>query len=497
MCLTIKINFKMKKYKNINRIRLFTLGMMVLFFASCENYLDVPLPSNSLFIDSGFANDKAVAATVNGVMSQMTQNRYFEGTNGVGHLTGLYSDELTNNTTIASYLPYYQNALTATQSGAPAFWSNLYKVIYYDNLVIEGIQSSTAALTFRNQWLGEAYFLRAFNLFYLTNLYGDIPLTVTSDYAINNSLSRNPQSEVYAQIISDLKNAQSLLPAGFKNGSGLTTTERVRPGNAAATALLARIYLYTGDWANAEIEATKVISQTALFSLPTALNTVFLANSQETIWSLVTASTNSVGDFTSYLLGVPGITATTTTLPNTIHAYLTPRQVASFETTLDKRFVNWVQTVIIPLPLSAPVANRTYYIPGKYRSSVHNIEHVMLLRLAEQYLIRAEARAQLNNIAGTQSDLNVIRTRAGLTDITSSTQSTLLTSILRERRNEFFAEEGHRFFDLKRTGLINSVMTLEAPLKIGGATWNTNLSKWPISTTEIEANPNLSQTAGY
>ncbi len=487
----------MKKYKNINRIRLFILGMMAVFFASCENYLDVPLPSDSLFIDSGFANDKAVAATVNGVMSQMTQGRYFEGTNGVGHLTGLYTDELTNNTTTTIYLPYYQNALTGTQSGAPAFWNNLYKVIYYDNLVIEGIQSSTAALTYKNQWLGEAYFLRAFNLFYLTNLYGDIPLPLTNDYTINNSLSRKPQSDVYTQIIGDLKSAQSLLPAGFKNGSGLTTAERVRPGNAAATALLARVYLYTGDWANAELEATKVISQTSLFSLPVALNTVFLANSQETIWSLVTASTNFVGDYTSYLLGVPGITATASTLPNTINAYLTPRQVASFETALDKRFVNWVQTVVIPLPLSTPAANRTYYLPGKYRSGVHNIEHVMLLRLAEQYLIRAEARAQLNNIGGAQADLNAIRTRAGLANTSASTQAALLTAIVRERRNELFAEEGHRFFDLKRTGLLNSVMTIEAPLKIGGATWNTNFSKWPISSTEIEANPNLIQTPGY
>jgi hypothetical protein len=487
----------MKKYTNINWNKLLILGMMMIFFTSCENYLDVPLPANSIFIESGFANDKAVAATVNGVMSQMTQNRYFEGNNGVGHLTGLYTDELTNNSTITSYLPYYQNALTGTQSGAPAFWSNLYKIIYSDNLVIEGIQSSTATLTFRNQWLGEAYFLRAFNLFYLTNLYGDIPLVLTSDYKINNSISRSPQSEVYAQIISDLKNAQSLLPVGFSNGNGLaTTTERVRPGNAAATALLARVYLYTGDWTNAEIESTKVINQT-LFSLPTALNTVFLANSQETIWSLVTGSTNYVGDFTSYLLGVPGITATATTLPNSISAYLNPRQVASFETTLDKRFVNWVQTVVIPLPLSTPVASRTYYLPGKYRSNVHNIENVMLLRLAEQYLIRAEARAQLNNISGAQSDLNVIRTRAGLSNTTSNTQSALIASILRERRSEFFAEEGHRFFDLKRSGLINGVMTIEAPLKIGGAIWNTNLSKWPISSTEIEANPNLIQTTGY
>ena len=487
----------MKKYINIQGGRLFILCIMAVFFAGCEEYLDVPLPANSLFIDSGFSNDRAVAATVNGVMSQMTQNRYFEGTNGIGHLTGLYTDELTNNNPNFTYLTYYQNALTGTATGAPPFWSNLYKVVYYDNVAIEGIESSTALLTYRNQWLGEAYFLRAFNLFYLTNLYGDIPLAVTSDYKINGSLSRNPQSEIYAQIISDLKNAQRLLSTGFKNGTGLTTTERVRPGNAAASALLARVYLYTGNWADAETEATKVISQTSLFSLPADLKTVFLANSQETIWSLVTGNTNFVGDYTSYLSGVPGITATATVLPATIHGYLTPRQVASFETTEDKRFVNWVQTVVLPLPSTTPVANRTYYLPGKYRSNVHNIEHVMLLRLAEQYLIRAEARAQLNNIGGAQSDINSIRARAGLGNTPANTQSTLLTAILSERRNEFFTEEGHRFFDLKRTGLINSVMTVEAPLKTGGATWTTNSAKWPISSTEIDANPNLSQTPGY
>jgi hypothetical protein len=115
----------------------------------------------------------------------------------------------------------------------------------------------------------------------------------------------------------------------------------------------------------------------------------------------------------------------------------------------------------------------------------------MYLRLSEQYLIRAEARAQQNKLSEAAADLNLIRNRATLPNVTAATQSDLLTAIHNERRFEFFAESGHSFFDLKRTRTIDTVMLQAKSL------WRTGSALFPIPQSEILLNPNLSQNPGY
>ncbi|HEY4197438.1 MAG TPA: RagB/SusD family nutrient uptake outer membrane protein, partial [Mucilaginibacter sp.] len=117
-------------------------------------------------------------------------------------------------------------------------------------------------------------------------------------------------------------------------------------------------------------------------------------------------------------------------------------------------------------------------------------------RLAEQYLIRAEARSQEGNVSGAQSDLNVIRNRAGLANTTASTQTTLLTAILHERQVEMFTEWGHRWLDLKRTGTVDAVMSLVLPAK-GGGGWNPNMALMPLPLGDLQADQNLTQNPGY
>jgi hypothetical protein len=122
-------------------------------------------------------------------------------------------------------------------------------------------------------------------------------------------------------------------------------------------------------------------------------------------------------------------------------------------------------------------------------------EYPMILRLAEQYLIRAEARAQQNNLIGSQSDLNVIRTRAGLPNTSASTQQDLLSAIYRERQFELFTEMGHRWLDLKRTGSVDMIMNTETPQK--GGIWKTTDQLYPLPLSEIQADINLTQNPGY
>jgi hypothetical protein len=285
-----------------------------------------------------------------------------------------------------------------------------------------------------------------------------------------------------------------MLTKDYKNGIGLGSASRGRPNLHAASALLARVYLETGDWASAEAEASSVIDNAALFQL-VAPAQAFLSASKETIWAIAPTGTNGfVREFSMYNGGAPAsvnaITGGSSLGTYGISTALTDAHVALYDQANDLRFSNWIRPTLV-----TSVA-KTYYFPNKYKSNISGTETVVALRLAEQYLIRAEARARLNNLDGAKADLEAVRNRAGLTmPIAAVTQTEVISSILKERQMELFTEFGFRFIDLKRTGNIDAVMTVAAPQK-GGA-WTSLKQVWPIPVTDITANPNLTQTPGY
>jgi hypothetical protein len=144
------------------------------------------------------------------------------------------------------------------------------------------------------------------------------------------------------------------------------------------------------------------------------------------------------------------------------------------------------------------VSGVTYDYADKYKIGLVNeatAEYDVVLRLGEQYLIRAEARAEENNLTGSAADLNFIRTRAGLPNTTATSQAALLAAILHERQVELFTEWGHRWFDLKRTGNLNAVMGAVTPIK--GGTWTASGALYPIPQSEITLDPKLTQNEGY
>jgi hypothetical protein len=486
---------KMKTPIILNPIKYAAIAgaLSLTLLAGCKKYLEIPLPVNNINSTTAFVSDASVASVVTGnLIALNTDAAIFTLNTGynTGFTTGLYTDELQNITTSSSSNSvFYADALT--QAYTSAQWTGLYRNVYYVNLAIEGINTTSATLANKNQWLGESLVNRAMLYFYLVNLYGDVPVITSSAYKANNAVSRAPKAQVYQQIIADLQQAQALLSTGYRSGTSATTTDKARPNKAVATALLARVYLYTNDWANAEAQATVLINNSA-YQLVTPDQT-FVANSNETIWALPTpvgSGTTAVNtDYALYNNNMPSvITGTNTTSTYNVTAALSTSLVNAFENN-DRRFTYWVRLVTQALPAAA------YYFPNKYKSNVVNAEYEVMLRLAEQYLIRAEARAQQNNITGAQADLNAIRTRAGLGATTAATQSDLVTAITKERRIEFFAELGHRFFDLKRTGTIDAVMNVAAPLK--GGTWASFKQLWPISAADILQDPNLTQTPGY
>ncbi len=124
------------------------------------------------------------------------------------------------------------------------------------NSVIEGLEnSSKLSPGVRTELLGEAKFMRAFFYFYLTNLFGDVPLLLTSDYKHNSSSGKSSTTAIYSQMIADLQEAQSGLSTEYMDGQLKpynSIIEKLRPNRWAATALLARVYLYNNDFINAE-----------------------------------------------------------------------------------------------------------------------------------------------------------------------------------------------------------------------------------------------------
>src|SRR5205085_2875647 len=149
---------------------------------------------------------------------------------------------------------------------------------------------------------------------------------------------------------------------------------------------------------------------------------------------------------------------------------------------------NWINSVV------AGGSGITYYFPFKYKDNSSTVtEYLMVLRLGEQYLIRAEARAQLGNTSGALSDMNAIRRRAGLPDYSGATdKNSLLAAILHERQVELFTEWGHRWLDLKSAGALNALMAVITPKKTGGAIqWSSYKQLYPIPYSDIKGDPNL------
>ncbi|NQX54432.1 RagB/SusD family nutrient uptake outer membrane protein [Pedobacter panaciterrae] len=484
------------------KIKLFiSVNFMLLIFTifSCKKLVEVDGPTTSLNSDNVYESDVTAASVLTGIYTNLSLAGIQEGKlTSISCLTGLSSDELTfydgaNNQNLNAY---YTNTLNSRAIGFE-FWQNIYPVLYIVNSALEGVSNSNSLTpAVKQQLLGEAKFMRALCFFYLVNLYGDVPLVMSTDYKANSLIKRAAQSEVWNQIILDLKDAQSLLDIKYLGGSLLKgTNERVRPNKSAATALLARTYLYTKNWKESEVEATKVIDNSD-YELVN-LNSVFLKNSREAIWQLqpVIKGTNSQ-EGNTFILTDP--------IELTYKPALNTRLIDSFEEG-DQRKSDWVNSVVFD--------GVTYFFPYKYKlistfiPTDPVVECSTVLRLAEQYLIRAEARIQQGRIADGIVDLNKLRERATnksapinqqlapLSENVSKDSALLL--IEHERQVELFTEWGDRWLNLKRTNRINSIMTLEVPKKIGGGVW-VNYQQWfPISSEELNSNPKLSQNEGY
>jgi starch-binding outer membrane protein, SusD/RagB family len=471
------------QHKVINRL---FIVASILFFNSCKKMIEIDLPINKYPVDKVFNEKNTAVAALSGVYALIGsgESSLMTGDVGLSLRSGFIADELTPLNT--GSVPEYQNVYNAND-GWPIWWMFVYReYIYQLNTSIIGLENSTKlALKDRNILLGEAKFTRAWLYFNLVNFYGDVPLVLTNDFRINEKIGRSPVAEVYKQIEADLTFAKEHLTESYLNRELIEDPqERVRPNKFAASALLARVYLYLGRWQEAEQEADMVIGN-ASYELLSDLNQVFLKNSKETIWSLQPNTNSFSGANTpdaKVLVNMWGFLD-----PDW---YLSPFLTSAFEDG-DARKLSWTQ--------EKPAGLAAYKYKQGY-GTTEQTEYTMVFRLAEQYLIRSEARAMQNKLTGENSaasDLNLIKVRAGLAETTANTQESLLTAIGKERQVELFLEWGDRWLNLKRTGKIDEVMMAVAQAK--GTQWQPFKALLPIPYEEFKWNPSLRghQNPGY
>ena len=469
----------MRRSSNYLTFRLIVINLIIFLFSSCSKFVEVDAPINQLPAGSTFSNDVTATSAIVGIYSRLSQSPLVQS---ITPYTGLYADEMVN------YTPGLQSEFAASKlsrSSSPIinanFWNTSYQFIYACNVAIEQLGMSTSISSNTKAVLtGEARFIRAYIYLSLTGLFGDIPLPTGSNYELNSTLARSGRSEVMKLIISDLAKAGELLPDRIDS-------EKIRANRWAAKALLARAYLYDQQFALAEVAATEVISSNR-YQLNSDPARVFLKNSTEAILQLYPTQTNQ---------NTPdGLTFLPATATETPKYYLTNSLLNEIETG-DLRGSAWIA--------SRQFAGQTLYYPNKYKvlNSSNLTEYLMIVRLAELYLIRAGAYIHLGEIAKGVTDLNMLRKRSRmaptaavpnpLPDIPLAIdQAAAIRALEHERRIELMFEMGHRWFDLTYSKRSSAVLSLLKP-----STWAETAQLWPLPEEQLRLNPNLIQNPGY
>lgn len=468
---------------------IYHFACIALLLSSCKDFVTIKAPFDQVTTETVYKTDETASAAIRGIYSTMMVNGFASGSSySVSLLAGRSSDEFTNFQGNELYKQFSNNDLLPDNANMRSgLWTDPYRIIYAANSVIENLgRSNNVSPTLKSQLTAEAKFIRAFCHFYLTNLFGDVPMILTTDYRVNSKAFASQQTLIYKQIISDLIDAKTQLSASYIN------TERIRANKWAAAALLARVYLYAGEWANADTEASEVISQSNEYTIATSdLNNVFLKNSKEAILQFYVPENQNVNTNEGRLFIL-------NSAPGTLSEVVLSEDLLQAFEPGDLRRTKWIGTF--------SAGTSSWHYPFKYKVKSGNTpssEYSMVLRLAEQYLIRAEARINQNKIADGIADLNVLRARARATPTTTVgnplpvlpdhlNKADALRAVERERRIELFSEWGHRWLDLKRTNRADAILGLTK-----GSSWQSSDALYPIPASELINDHNLKQNPGY
>jgi len=448
------------KYNIIkHKWHLLTALTLVTIFSSCEKFLDVK-PTNALLADNAIYDAKTARALVNSGYSSLKNYNINSSLN----LAVLPGDNVFFAGSQSQNIELDNRAFTVTNSAIVGAYAANYTLINIVNWAITEIpklDDPTFLPGEQNKLIGEAYFIRAFAFFNLVKSWGGIQLQLnpTKDLKSLGAIPRSTEAETYKQIFNDLNKAEELLPSDDNQ-----TRNKIQ--KATIRGLRAKVALYAKDFQLAEQEAQAVInlSKYALvkpyqkfFEIP------FL--SSESIFELSATSNNSGTNGTIWF-----------------PASGTPR--GSYEFRPTNEIVTLLNDPSIGGSRKSLLATRgTDVYVNLYHTTAPNINPAYVLRLADLYLISAEAKVRKNNpnLLAAVADLNTVRERANATlyPTTSIDPTLLLKAIWNERRIEF-AFEADRWYDLVRTEQAKEVLGVEK-----------NFWLFPIPQADVLADPNL------
>ena len=437
--------------------------------------------------------------------------------------------------------PFGSNTAMSTFQGNPGDrwatepWQELYKSIARcNNIIINVNEDGISDTTTRENLVGQAYFLRAFDYWYLANLYGNVPL-ITDLPDLDNLLVEQATPEaVWAQIIADLEMAENMLPENW-TGENLG-----RPTSGAATALKGKSYLYMKEYEPAATALGSLVGKYSL--LPGAqfgdnFTTTNENNSESVfelqflgqdtfVWGSDIPGTGSMGNFhidyappskspdrshvvNPWLKDLFGANGDTTRRNETL-VYVFPGATGyggvAFTTDMTEDITTANDAGV------EPIFSRKYAgMDLGERDAVDFLgtnvgNNWRIIRYADVLLMLAEALNEDSRTSEAIPHIDMVRDRAGLTLIADTNptinQADMRQAIIEERAMEL-AGEGHRFFDLVRWGLADDYMggtSLHGdhPKSLSGGAFENGKHEliW-IPNSERDANPNLNQNPGY
>jgi hypothetical protein len=438
---------------------IYLISTLLLVMSACE-VLDVE-PQSSIPASEVFKDKNGIERGINGAYSSLQSLSYYGRSYGI--FADLAADNLSHpaNATSVNYAEIDNNSILPENESVDGIWTAIYDGINVANNVIVQVPNIAGMSEVeKNKALGELYFLRALHHFNLLNYFGAIPVKKTPTIGVESvNVPRDEVSAVYAAIIADLQSAITGLPDG---------SSKIRASRQAAKALLARVYLYQKDYPNAKRYAAEVIGSGA-YQLKDNFADIFSGEeSSESIFEVdfIPLDRNRIAEYN---------------FPLTLNGR---REVAPSEDLISRYAVGDER-------FAASIAYAgTLAYAVKYDDLSTGSDNVIVLRLAEMYLIRAEAEARQNgDLQKIRDDLNVIRNRAGLSGVSFNTLPALLSAIEDERRLEF-AFEGQRWFDLVRTGRAQTVLPTVTSV-------DKTLFPIPLSELLTNTNPGMYQNPGY
>lgn len=443
--------------------RVALLGALGLAGTSCDKILDQQ-PQNALDSAQVFTDLAGANAALTGVYGGLTTANYY----GLRYpeFSDLLADNLAHLGTFPSFAEFKNRNIQTSNVEVSNIWQDIYATVNRANNVIEYVPGVGGILDAdKKRLVAEAKFLRALSYFDLVRYWGAVPLVLTATKKADTSLNvaRTPANAVYDQVKKDLDDAENDLGEGSPS----------RASKSGARALKARLALYRGQYTEAASLADMVIATTKFSLLPVYRDNFDAKNTVEAIFELnfdnITRSQFAFFFFPGSRGGRNEIGPLGTTLP------------AAYE--------------VGDVRKNASISDGTFPVDGrlipasvgiKYTRAGTGEDNFRVLRLAEVILIGAEAKAQNNDLVGSLTLLNRIRTRAKLAPAVAVTKADLLSAIEQERRVEL-AFEGHRWFDLVRTGRAQTLLGITDARRL----------LLPIPFRDITNNPNITQNDGY